>query len=539
MITAAGSGPTSSMTAIAAIGRARIIPVTSATFRAFPEGRDEPAQPPRAVPGVEARGRQAARRERRVVQVPGLDRGLVGRCPLRDRVLVSAGRRVCRAAHPLESRQVAGRSETFVDRGGLVDHPGDLGPVVRIHREWQVEQRVGDPERIVELAGQVELGPVVACRLVLASRVVGQGAGGLERPHPNEIRRLGSGDREHGRGGGLSFLELAAQRPEPGQRGRQAESHGGLAVVDRPAHGGPEVAKLGGEPFDHGSLAGPRERRGTGLGERQVGQGMASRNGGPIGSHGEPGRSRLADRFEHLEPRAAVVVGHGDQALVDQVRHIVQDIAACGLPSGSSTTASSSARQPPTNTARSANNDWAAGSSRSRLQATVSWRVRWRAGTSTLAAPGRASRFARRSRTPATPRRGTRAAASSIPSGRPSSRRQMSAAGSTLSADSVNAGCARRMRSTNRLDRGNAGDLIEDRRVARGRYGQRADGEDLFRRQPEWCPAGRDGLDRRRRDQDLADDAGAGQDLLEVVEHEEQRPIGEIVERAALARSGR
>ena len=112
----------------------------------------------------------------------------------------------------------------------------------------------------------------------------------------------------------------------------------------------------------------------------------------------------------------------------------------------------------------------------------------------------------------------------------------MSDAGSTFSADNVNPGCALRTRSTNSRTEGTPATCIEDRRVARGRYGQRADGEDLFRGQPQRCAAGRDGLDRRRRGEDLADDAGAGQDLLEVVEHEEQRPIGEIVDESLARR---
>ena len=262
---------------------------------------------------------------------------------------------------------------------------------------------------------------------------------------------------------------------------------------------------------------------------------MTSSQGGSMGRRGEPVRSRLADRLEHLETRGAVVVGHEDEALVDQVRHLVQDIAvwvAVWVEQPRARPLDSRRR-----TRRGRRTTIAAGSSRSRLQATVSWRVRCRAGMSTLAVPGRASRFARRSRTPATPSRGTRAAASSIPSGRPSSRRQMSTAGSAFWADKRERGLGSPDAIHEQPDRRNASDLIEDRRVARLRYGQRAEGEDLLGRQPQRCSAGRDHLDRRRGGEDLADDARAGEDLFEVVEHEEQRPIGEIVEESLSRRS--
>ena len=88
--------------------------------------------------------------------------------------------------------------------------------------------------------------------------------------------------------------------------------------------------------------------------------------------------------------------------------------------------------QPSTNTATVSSNDRSASSSRPTLHSTVARRVCWRSGMSTVPVPRASSDLASRPSSASGPSSRVRAAASSIASGRPSSRRQISATAAAL-----------------------------------------------------------------------------------------------------------
>ena len=107
------------------------------------------------------------------------------------------------------------------------------------------------------------------------------------------------------------------------------------------------------------------------------------------------------------------------------------------------------------------------------------------------------------------PRTLTRAAASSIASGSPSSRRQISDTSGAVSGESWNPGRAARARSTNRSDRHRAGGRAE----VVVRHGQRREDDARLAGQPQHLPARcqdadtrAGGEDRRRDVSDVRDD---------------------------------
>ena len=123
-----------------------------------------------------------------------------------------------------------------------------------------------------------------------------------------------------------------------------------------------------------------------------------------------------------------------------------------GVPASSAPhTASAVANVPPPwNTDRRANSRRLSASSRSWLQSIAPRSVRWRSGRSRPPADSRPSRSLSRATIAAGVRIRTRAAASSMASGRPSSRRTISATAAALSAVSVNPWRTAMARSRNR-----------------------------------------------------------------------------------------
>ncbi len=114
------------------------------------------------------------------------------------------------------------------------------------------------------------------------------------------------------------------------------------------------------------------------------------------------------------------------------------------------TASATSSGPPPANTPSRANRRRSSASRRSWLQSMAPRRVRWRSGRSRPPADRRPSRSPSRWAIAAGDRRRTRAAASSMASGRPSSRRTISATAAPFSAVSVNSGRTAIARSTNR-----------------------------------------------------------------------------------------
>ena len=168
-------------------------------------------------------------------------------------------------------------------------------------------------------------------------------------------------------------------------------------------------------------------------------------------------------------------------------------------------------------------------SSRSWLQSMAPRSVRWRSGRSRPPADSRPSRSPRRWAIAAGDRSRIRAAASSIASGRPSSRRTISATCVPFSAVSAEVGPdghrsldeqAHRLRLQERFR-----PSVDTRRGQR----QRRDRELLLAGDPQRGPARHDDRQLWRRPQQVGDDRGARDDLLEVVEHQQRGAVLEVV----------
>ena len=179
--------------------------------------------------------------------------------------------------------------------------------------------------------------------------------------------------------------------------------------------------------------------------------------------------------------------------------------------SGRAQTCSAASRlQPPAKTARRANSACSCAVSRPRLQSTVARRVRCRSGRSTGPVPRTSSRSASRSSSAVGGRTRNRAVASSMASGTPSRRRQISSTAVRVLVVRVEV-------------RPDGGRPLEEQRHRVG-LRQRAHGELLLRAQPQHR-ATRDEDDERRHAVDQLRQVGGGRgDLLDVVQ-DQQRPV--------------
>ncbi len=183
---------------------------------------------------------------------------------------------------------------------------------------------------------------------------------------------------------------------------------------------------------------------------------------------------------------------------------------------------------PPANTPSRANRRWSSGSSRSWLQSMAPRSVRWRSGRSRPPDDSRPSRSPSRCAIAAGESSRIRAAASSIASGRPSSRRTTSATWAPFSGVSVKSGRTAIARSTNRRT-ASAAMRVADVGRARRWQGQRRDRKLLLAGDPQRGPARDDDRQPGRRAQQVGDDRGTRDHLLEVVEHEQGRPLPEVL----------
>ena len=177
---------------------------------------------------------------------------------------------------------------------------------------------------------------------------------------------------------------------------------------------------------------------------------------------------------------------------------------------GTSATAwAASSVKPPPKTASRRNAVRSSGSSRSSLQAIAARSARCRSGRSAALVVSRGRRRSSRVRIAGGDSTFTRAAASSIASGSPSSRRQMSAIARTLARSSANRGCtawARARNSATDATRATAAGLLTASASGRGRGGR-----DLaLGRQAERFPAGHQSVQPGTRSSKVARLARAG-----------------------------
>ena len=141
--------------------------------------------------------------------------------------------------------------------------------------------------------------------------------------------------------------------------------------------------------------------------------------------------------------------------------------------------------------------------------------VRWRSSASCAPPVSSGSRWSSRRRSACGVSVRTRGAASSIASGSPSSRRQISATASAFSSVSAKSG------------RGVAGALDEERdRLGRR---ERRDAVGLLAAEPQGRAAGREQLQAGRLGQQARERRRRGEHLLEVVEHEQQLLVAQVL----------
>ena len=194
---------------------------------------------------------------------------------------------------------------------------------------------------------------------------------------------------------------------------------------------------------------------------------------------------------------------------------------------------------PPANTPSRANSRRSSGSSRSWLQSIAPRSVRWRSGRSRPPPAPRSSRSPRRCAIAAGESSRIRAAASSMASGSPSRRRTISATAAPFAGVSMKSGRTAIARSTNSRTASDSMSVAGSSVPARGQR-QRRDGELLLARDPQRRAAGHDDRQLGRRAQEVGDDRRPGDDLLEVVEHEQRAAVAEVlldpVDRGTLGR---
>ena len=169
--------------------------------------------------------------------------------------------------------------------------------------------------------------------------------------------------------------------------------------------------------------------------------------------------------------------------------------------------------------------------------------VRWRGSLPLRIAFSTANRWSRRWATSATPIERARAAASSIASGIPSSRRQISTTSGAVASSSSNEGSAALARATNRATAGisassSSSNSAPNRLLGPGR--QRVHSPEPLTGHRKRFLAGRDDRDGGRLAQDPRHQLGHGLDqVLAVVEHQQAVPGAQqvddgIVDRARL-----
>ena len=322
-----------------------------------------------------------------------------------------------------------------------------------------------------------------------------------------------------------------------GEEGRRHPDRGPRLRLEAPLEGGGEVVDLrvqAVEPVDHHGTA----RRLLGLDRERTKCGeVAIRDRGRLPGRDELLARVLPDRLEHpVAPRGSRSTITSERS-TRRVRPSTR--SSVSSPSGSSPTIRAATRtvQPPVNTDSRRSRRRSSLVRRSQLQSMSACSVCWR-GTAVRRPPARRrNRSPRRSAMSSGDIAETRAAASSIASGIPSRRRQISTTEATLDGWSVNAGSTDAARSANSctasVDAASCTSTVGpvdvparavDHEGARQgpqlEHGLTRDGECLAARR-------HDAQARGAREQALGEPSHAVHEVLGVVEQEEQVLVGD------------
>ena len=273
-------------------------------------------------------------------------------------------------------------------------------------------------------------------------------AGAAQR-HGTLLRRQVSALGQDVRVGG-EFLGVAAQPPEPPGRPGQMYRRLGLVLFHQPGHRGAEVAVLGLEPVQPRQLSGTLQLGWSRLGERpEVGRVTVVRS-----CQSAPSRRRSSaySRMVSSSPkRGSPLRACGRTRLLSTSEPSVSMTCparpgSAGSAAAAQTASAAGRSKVPANTPRRANSACSPPDSRSKLQSRVFRSVRCRSGrsrappvSSPILSSSRASRACGGSSL-------TLAAASSMASGSPSSRRHISATAPAfplVSSKPADAACAR------------------------------------------------------------------------------------------------
>ena len=242
---------------------------------------------------------------------------------------------------------------------------------------------------------------------------------------------------------------MATSAPEAAERGRDAEADLDLARLERPLERRPQVPLLLVQALQPGRLLGP-DQLGLGhLREREVALGVGALHRFGLARFGEPTARVLADRLEEDEAGLAVgIVDLAQQALVDEraeeIHHLAEPQpfrgAAHGLGRLERAAAAEDA-EPGEQLLLTLVQELVAPVDRAA-------QVCCRSGRSRAPVVSRSSRFSSRAAIACGLRSLIRAAASSIASGRPSSRCTISATAASFSSLSAKPGLTAWARST-------------------------------------------------------------------------------------------
>ncbi len=154
------------------------------------------------------------------------------------------------------------------------------------------------------------------------------GSGQGSKPSWHRAFRAGHGQRALGELGALD--EPAVLLPVPPQRGHESERKLGLARVDRPADRSAEIGIVDRQPIEPTRLVRPGQVGCRRLGKGQVNDRVTSTHRILATVVPESLERERPDRLEHLEPDARPTRVALDQALIDQRRQLIQHIAGVG-----------------------------------------------------------------------------------------------------------------------------------------------------------------------------------------------------------------
>ena len=190
-----------------------------------------------------------------------------------------------------------------------------------------VEQRVGEPDRIVELADdRLRLAIPGFGRLVVV-QPIGDPGGASQALRPGRSADRRAGQREQPVDPVATLAEMAALLPEPPECEAQPEAELGVAGLDRPGERCPEVVMVVPDSVDRLSRPG---QLGLGRhGQRHVVPGVETAGIVDLAILREPFEGELADRLEEQEARFAVgCLLPSDEALLDEGRQRLEGIEA-------------------------------------------------------------------------------------------------------------------------------------------------------------------------------------------------------------------